>query len=335
MRPHRALLLPALALAVAATAVGSLGVGAVEIPPHRVWDALTFAEADPVEGTIVRGLRVPRILLGLLVGTGLAAAGTAYQALFRNPLADPYVIGASSGAALGAALAVLLRGTLAGGPLLLPAAAFAGALAAVAVVWSLGGIGGRSSPITLLLAGAAVSTLLGAVVALLMILNDRSLETIFGWLLGGLSDGGWAEVAYGGAMIGVGVVWLQLLARPLDALVLGEETAESLGLGRAHGRLAIVVAATLTTAAAVSVAGVIGFVGLVAPHAARMLFGGRHAVLVPASCLLGALLLLVADALARTVVAPQEIPVGILTALVGGPFFLYLLRNVTRAGEGS
>jgi iron complex transport system permease protein len=320
-----------LIVAVAAAAVASLGLGGAEIPPERVWSALAFGESDPVEGVIVRRLRVPRVLLALLVGTGLAGAGAAYQALFRNPLAEPFVIGASSGAALGAA--VLLA---AGAPLLaLPASAFVGAVAAVALVYLLGGVGARASAVSLILAGAAVSTVLNAGVSLVMIVDDESLQAIFGWLLGGFAGASWDEVAWGAPMLAVGVVWLVLLARPLDALTLGDDTARSLGLSLMRGRLAVVAAASLATAAAVAVAGIVGFVGLVAPHAARLLFGARHGVLMPASCLLGALLVVAADLAARTVAVPREVPVGILTALVGGPFFLYLLRTRLAPGEGA
>lgn len=327
-----ALLLAAAALLLAVTAVLSLGIGAVDVAPARVWAVLVGGVGGP-EAVIVRQLRLPRVLLAVLVGAGLAGAGTAYQALFRNPLADPYVIGASAGASLGATLAVLARGSGLGAPWLLPAAAFAGALLAVAVVWLLGGVGERSSPVTLLLAGVAVSTVLGAAVSLLMILEDQALRTIFGWLLGSLSGASWRQVAMGSGAVAAGVAWIWLLARPLDALSLGDDAARSLGLSLWRSRLALIAAASLTTAVAVSLTGVIGFVGLVAPHAARLLFGGRHGVLVPASCLLGALLLLAADGAARTLAAPQEIPVGVVTALIGGPFFLYLLRSSLRAGR--
>lgn len=327
---RRSLLLAATGAAVVLAAVASLGVGAVPVPPGEVWAALTGEPGDEIHRLIVVDLRLPRMLLAVLVGAGLASAGAGYQALFRNPLADPYVIGASSGAAMGATLALLARAAGEGESWLLPLAAFAGALGAVGVVWLLGGVGRRSSPITLLLAGVAVSTFLGACVSLLMILEDRSLRTIFGWLLGGLSGASWGQLAWSAPVILLGVAWTWGLARRIDVMTLGDDAARSLGLSLLGSRAALVVAASLTTAAAVSVAGVIGFVGLMAPHAARLLFGGRHHLLVPASCLLGALLMLLADGAARTLAPPQEIPVGIVTALVGGPFFLYLLRTATR-----
>jgi iron complex transport system permease protein len=331
-------LLPLLAVLLVGMAVVSLGLGAVKIPVPRVIAALgdgrLLAGGEILDRTIVRELRLPRLLLAILVGAGLGGSGAAYQGLFRNPLADPFVIGASSGAALGAVIAILAGGGPAGkGFQLLPVAAFLGALLAVALVYALGGLGTRSSATTLLLAGAAVSTVLGSAVSLLMILEDQSLPAIFGWLLGGLSDGSWRELRSSAPPILLGLLWIRLLARPLDALSLGDETARSLGLSL-RSRLAIIAAATLTTAAGVSVAGIIGFVGLMAPHGARWLLGPQHSRLIPGSCLLGSLLLLAADDLARTVAIPREIPVSIVTSLLGGPFFLYLLRS-RRSGETS
>lgn len=314
------LLLAVLAAVLALAGAGSLLVGSASIPAGKAAEILLGAGSS-LDRTILLDLRLPRVLLAIVVGAGLAGAGTAYQGLFLNPLADPFVIGASSGAALGATVAILL------GVSGLPFAAFLGSLGAVGLVYLLGGSGGSSSPLTLLLAGAAVSTIVGALVSLLMILNDQSLGVIFNWLLGGLSTATWRELGYGAPMIAVGIAALALFSRPLDALALGDDTARSLGLSVGTFRLAIVLAATLTTAAAVAAAGIIGFVGLVAPHAARRIVGGRSSRLLPASCFLGALLLLLADGAARGLAAPREIPVSIVTALVGGPFFLLLLRK--------
>lgn len=323
----------ALALAglLAAAAVVSLGLGSVEIPPGRILAALRGGPS--LEKTILLELRLPRVILAVIVGAGLAGAGTAYQGLFRNPLADPFVIGASSGAALGATLAILAGGGAAG-PFLLPVSAFAGALAAVALVYLLGGLGAQGSPLTLLLAGAAVSTVVGALVSLLMILNDQSLGVVFHWLLGSLAAATWVDVAWGAPMVLAGLAGLWLLARPLDALGLGDEAAISLGAPVGGLRAGVVLVATLATAAAVSLTGIIGFVGLVAPHAARLLVGARHGRMLPVSCLLGALLLLLADDAARSLAAPREIPVSVVTSLVGGPFFLFLLSRRGRRPGG-
>jgi iron complex transport system permease protein len=315
-----------------AALVVSLGLGAVPVAPGQVLEALAShtpwgGPANPVDVTIVWDLRLARALLAALIGAGLATAGAALQGLFRNPLADPFVVGASGGAALGATLAITVGLGLTGagfGPV--PLAAFAGALLAVAMVYAVAETGGHAPAMALLLAGVALSTLLSAAVSLLMLLNDRALHEVFAWLMGSLGGRSWPHLWASGPYLlgGMGALWL--LARPLDALACGEETAQSLGLSLPRARGAIVAAASLTTAAAVAAGGIIGFVGLIAPHIARLLFGADHVRLIPASALLGALLLLLADDLARTALAPIELPVGIVTALLGGPFFLYLLK---------
>jgi len=305
----------------------SVAVGAVVLPLPRVLRALLLPTAPGVEATdatIVWDIRFGRVLLAALLGTGLAVSGTALQGLFRNPLADPFVIGASSGAALGASLAIV-TGI---GPVSL--AAFAGSLLAVAAAYSIAEIGGVVPATALLLAGAALNTFLSAIVSLVMLFNEQSAYAVLNWLLGGLSGRSWphlwASLPY--LAIGLGLIWL--LSRPLDALAFGDETAQSLGLPLGWARVAIVAAASLTTAAAVSAGGTIGFVGLIAPHAARLLVGAEHARLIPASALLGALLLLLADDVARTILAPLELPAGVITAALGGPFFLYLLKTRQR-----
>jgi iron complex transport system permease protein len=309
----------------------SLGVGAVALPPGRVLGVLLSLSGSEVSRTdvaIIWDLRLARVLLAALIGAGLAGAGAAFQGLFRNPLADPFVVGASGGAALGATLAITagLRWSGAGfGPV--PLAAFVGSLLAVAIVYGVAEMGGTVPAIALLLAGAALRMLLSAIVSLLMIVNDRGLHETFAWLLGGLSGRSWPHLWASAPYLLVGLGGLWLMARPLDALASGEETAQSLGLPPARARGAVVAAASLATAAAVAAGGIIGFVGLIAPHIARLLFGANHARLIPTSALLGALLLLLADDLARTALAPVELPVGIVTALLGGPFFLYLLKT--------
>jgi len=306
----------------------SLGTGAVALPPARVLRAL-LNRADsalrPADVAIVWDLRLARALLALLVGAGLACAGAAFQGLFRNPLADPFVIGASGGASLGATLAIVVSGSGDGAAVSVPLAAFAGALLAVVIVYLVAAASGGDATTALLLAGATLSTVLSAVVALLMLLNDRKLQEIFGWLLGGFSGRSWGHLALSGPLLVIGLLALWLLARPLDALACGEEGARSLGLPLGQARAAIVVAASLITAAAVAASGIVGFVGLIAPHIARALVGTGHARLIPVAALSGALLLLLADSAARSVAAPLELPVGIITALVGGPCFLWLL----------
>jgi len=321
-----------------AALVLSLGMGAVYVPPRRVLNALLnplAPDVSPTDVAIVRELRLARVLLAALIGAGLAVSGTTFQGLFRNPLADPFIVGASGGASLGATLAITLglNWRFAGfGPV--PLAAFAGALLAVFVVYSVAQVGGRSSATGLLLAGAALSTLLSAAVSLLMLLNDETLHEVFTWIMGGLSGRSWPHLQSSGPYLLVGLVTLWLMARPLDALACGEEMARSLGLSLTVTRGAIVGAASLATAAAVAAGGIIGFVGLVAPHIARLLFGAAHHRMIPASALIGALLLLLADDLARTAIAPVELPVGIVTSLLGGTFFLYLLKTRQRELQG-
>jgi iron complex transport system permease protein len=326
LRLRPAIWAPALILGLAVAATLSLGVGAVWLAPEQVVRALlapSSPEARASVVTIVWDLRLARVLLAALVGAGLAGAGAAFQGMFRTPLADPFVIGASGGAALGATLAIL--GKVGAGSATVPAAAFVGAMAAVLAVYGITLASGASSATALLLAGAALSTILSAVVSLLMLMNDRALPEIFAWLLGGFSGRSWPQLVMSGPplLAGLGILWL--LARPLDALTSGEETARSLGLPLNVARGAIVAAASLVTAAAVAASGLIGFIGLAAPHIARLFCGSSHARLIPASALVGALLLLIADSVARTAIAPTELPVGVLTALLGGPFFLWML----------
>src|SRR5208337_2590152 len=311
-----------------ASAVLSLGVGAVSIPAGRVMRILLeppVSGAGATDVTIVWELRLPRLLLAGLIGGGLGAAGAGYQGLFRNPLADPFVIGASSGSALGATLAIVagLRESVFGMGAV-SAAALLGSLLAVATAYGIASMGRQVSIPSLLLAGVAVSSFIGALVSLLMFLNDEKLLTIFSWLMGSLSGRGWPVLWTTAPLVLAGglTVWLQ--SRSLDSLTFGEETAASLGLRLGRFRVLVVVAA------GVAAGGIIGFVGLVSPHVARLLVGARHVLLIPASGLLGALLLLLADDLARTISAPAELPVGVVTALLGSPFFLVLLKTQRR-----
>jgi len=319
--------------------VFSLGVGAVFISPDRVLNVLVNPNKpglDPTDIAIVRDLRLARILLAALVGAGLATAGAAFQALFRNPLADPFIIGASSGAALGATLAITLGLTwsMAGfGPI--PLAAFLGSLLAVLVVYAIAGGSGKATVMGMLLAGAALSTVLSSAVSMLMLVRDENLHEIFAWLMGGFGGRSWPHLGSSAPYLVVGMCTLWLLSRPLDAIACGDETAQTIGLSLSKVRGVVVAAATLVTAAGVAAGGVIGFVGLVAPHIARLFFGAAHHRLIPSSALIGALLTLLADDLARTVLAPLELPVGITTSLLGGIFFLYLLKTRQYEMRGS
>ena len=323
-----------LSVVLVIAAILSLGVGAVTISPGRILQILLADRGNSLastEMTIIWELRLPRLLLACFVGAGLGTAGAGYQGLFRNPLADPFVIGASSGAALGATLAIVngWQGSSLG-LACIPAASLIGSLGAVAIVYSVASVGRQIPILSLLLAGVAISSLLGAVVSLLMFLHEEKLMTIFGWLMGSLSGRGWATLWSTAPLILIGSSLLWLRSRALDALTFGEESAASLGLNLSRLRRTIVLSASLITAASVAGGGIIGFVGLIAPHMARSLVGARHAMVIPMSGVLGALLLLLADDFARTIVAPAELPVGVVTALLGSPFFLFLLKTRQR-----
>jgi cobalamin transport system permease protein len=330
---RRGLRILGLLLLMLTVGVASLAIGPVQLSATAIVEALLGGRTgDRVNATaIVWELRLPRIALAALVGLALGAAGAAYQGLFRNPLADPFVIGASSGSALGATLVIITAGkTSALGFAAVPLGGFVGAIGAAAIVYFSTAWWGRMPLVGLLLAGSAVSSFLGALVWLLMVLHDEDLAQIVAWLMGSLGGHGWAAVFGGGPYIACGIAGLCALARPLDALSLGEQPAKALGLPLTLVSGTVVAAASLASAAAVAVSGVIGFVGLIAPHLARACVGARHRYLIPASALTGAILLLLADDLARTVAAPVELPVGILTAILGGPFFLVVLATRSR-----
>lgn len=300
-------------------AAGALGAAVVLGPA-----AIPFAELGT--SPIVRDLRLPRALLAFLVGGALATAGTGLQGLLRNPLADPFLLGLSGGAGLGAVLAIALGW---GGPWGLPVAAFAGAVGAMVLVYRLGLVGGGAlDPRTMLLAGVAVGAFAAAVTTAIVSLAEASqLRNAFLWLWGGLSGASWQTLAVLAAYVPVPLAVLAAAARPLDLLALGEEPARYLGADVERVKRRVYLAASLLTAAAVAVSGVIGFVGLLVPHLARLVWGHRHRALLPAAFLGGGTLLTLADTLARTVVAPRELPVGIVTALVGVPVFALLLRR--------
>jgi len=324
-------LLILLSLALAVT-IFSVGAGAISISPGTVFKILTGAVNEGTEYIIVMNLRLPRVILAAMIGGGLAAAGTAFQGMFRNPLADPFVVGASGGAALGATLAIAFGLSIkVAGFSAVPITAFFGSIAAVFLVYLIAESGNNTSTISLLLAGTALSTILSSAVSLIMLLSDRTLHETYTWLLGGLSGRSWNDLTSTAPFILFGSSALWILSRPLDALASGEKTAISLGLPVKKTRALIVLMASLTTAAAVAAGGIIGFVGLVAPHIARIFFGSSHRRLIPASMLTGAIILMVADIISRTIVAPMELPAGIITSITGGVFFLYLLK--TKNGE--
>jgi len=304
-----------------------LSVGATSLPLGSVWQALGDASAPGA--AIVRELRLPRVLLAFSVGGALGVSGAALQALIRNPLADPYLLGLSGGAGLGAVSAMALALPLVWG---VPAAAFVGALGAVALVYRLSVVAGRRlDPRVLLLAGVIVGAFAGAIMTTIITLSTaEQLRNAFLWLLGGFSAASWESVwiFVGYALLPLGVLLAQ--ARPLDLLTIGDEPAQTLGVDVERLKRIVLLCTSLLTAAGVAVCGIIGFVGLVVPHALRGLVGPLHRRLLPAVFLAGGGFLVLADAAARTVVRPVELPVGVVTALIGVPLFALLLRRSLR-----
>lgn len=281
--------------------------------------------------TIVLSIRLPRVILAGVVGAALAIAGATYQGLFRNPLADPYLIGVAQGAALGAVIGFLLPSTWHGmGFGVIPLLAFAGALISTAIVYNLARVGKTLPTTTLILAGVALGAFLGSIVSYLIISSGEEMPGIIFWLMGSFSLSQWSEVKTVLPYVVAGIIVILLYARPLNVMQLDEEQAQQLGINVERLKLILLAAATLITAAAVSFVGIIGFVGIIIPHAIRLIWGADHRFLLPLSVLTGAIFLILADLLARTVLAPTEIPIGIITALGGAPFFLYLLRRKRR-----
>ncbi len=326
-----------LALATVAVALIAAAWGSVRIPVETIARMVALRLGLPGAGvatwpasweTIIFTIRLPRVILAGLVGASLALSGATYQGLFRNPLADPYLIGVASGAALGATAATVLR---------LPLSfyrygatqwcAFAGALIAVAFVYGLARVGGTTPLTALLLSGVAVSALASAATSFLMYWHGDKLLTVYAWLLGGFTTASWSQTFQIAPYLLIGVLVMVPAARLLDALQIGEEGAATLGIDVERLKIILVVVATFVTAAAVSVSGLIGFVGLIVPHIIRLVWGAGHRMLLPASLFAGAIFLILADGLARTALRTGEIPVGVLTALCGAPFFLFLLRR--------
>ena len=340
-RPPYFLVIIILAAALVPALLWGLLSGSVSMSPKTVWEAFSFlfgGEGNETAAILLFRIRLPRLLLAILVGASLGTAGACFQGLFRNSLADPYIIGASSGAALGAALAVSIAGlpglgffSVLGPPGFF---AFVGSIGAVFLAFIISRSSGNiPSPGTLILAGTSVSAFCSALLALVLVIKDRNLIQVYYWLLGSLSGATWSRLLSALPFMILGNVVIFFSVRPLDLLLQGEEASESLGLDPLKTRFILAVAATLPVAAAVSVSGVIGFVGLIAPHAVRFFTGPGHRRLLPAAALAGALLTLVADNLARNLIPPVELPLGVITSLGGAPFFLFLLvRRGSRSG---
>lgn len=315
--------------------IGALYLGTVRIPVGDIIAVLRGAKgAESTAAVIILKLRLPRLTLAFIVGASLALAGCILQGLLRNPLADPYIIGASAGASVGAAVALTITGSLGLqfaesvlGLGLLPPFAFVGAVTTVAVVYQVARVRDRVPVVTLLLAGIAFSTVLNAVLSLLIYFSDAIVQPLIYWLMGSLGSRGWKHVLTVLPYPVLGAVYVAVKSEVLDAFAMGEEKAQQLGVEVEQEKRRLLALAALLTAAAVAVSGVIGFVGLLIPHVVRLIYGPSHRQLMWRSLLWGGNFMILADTAARTLLSPTEIPVGIITALCGGPYFIYLLKQ--------
>ncbi len=325
-------------LVIAAVLLGA-GVGAVDIAP---WDVVKIiaghlgvpVTVDPQQDAILWAIRLPRVALGLLVGGALALSGAALQGVFRNPLADPSIVGVASGASVGAVAAIMtgLSGIVMGGTQL---AAFAGGVIAALAVYALARNEGRTETVTLILVGVAITAIAGALVGLMIArADDDQLRDIVFWSLGSLGAATWPLVAATAPFVILGVTIALAQTRPLDLLSLGEREAIHLGINVERVRLLLIPALALATSAAVAAVGIVAFVGLLVPHVVRLLAGPTHRIVLPGSLLIGAGALVLADLAARTITAPVELPLGVVTAIVGGPTFLWLVLRTRRAHGG-
>ncbi|MGM0502224.1 MAG: FecCD family ABC transporter permease [Bacillota bacterium] len=324
LTPRDGILIGLLFVLLVVTIIIAVQLGATSIS----WSSLWQWDFTAIEQTIIFQIRLPRIILAALVGSALATSGVTFQGLFKNSMADPYVIGISAGASLGAAIAINYGfNTYYYGISLVSLFAFAGALLTVIVVYKLAEVGGQVPVGTLLLAGIALSFFLSALVSLLMILNHQSLEQVVHWLMGSLSASNWQEVKMVAPIVILGWWVIYYFATDLNIMLLGDEAAHYLGVTVTKVKVILLVTASLLTGIVVSVSGVIGFIGLIVPHILRLLVGPNHRILLVTAAVVGGIFLIIADTLARTILAPTEIPVGIITALCGAPFFIYLLEQ--------
>jgi iron complex transport system permease protein len=319
-------------LLLLATLTLSLAIGSVFIPFGELWKILRGV-GEATFTLIIWQIRLPRTVLIALAGAALGGSGAAYQGLFRNPLADPYLIGVASGAGLGAVIAMSIQWPYSfWGLMAIPMAAFLAALLTVFIVYSLARVGQTVPTTNLILAGVAFSSFATSLTSFLMLRSTGEVRRALGWLLGGISLTGWDSVLALLPYLAVGMGLLLVSGHALNLMQFGDDQAQQLGLNVTRSRAIILAAASLTTAAAVAFAGIIGFIGLVVPHIVRMWFGADYRRVIPLSLLGGASALLISDVIARVVLAPQEIPVGIVTALAGAPFFLWVLRRAKNQG---
>lgn len=318
--------------ALAASTVGAAGVSLLDCAKiigstlPVLGAHIDISALDPSSALIILKIRLPRIILAALIGMALSASGAVFQGIFKNPMADPYVLGVSSGAAVGAT-AVILAGL--GGSILgfsvLTIGAFIGAMGTALLVYTIARTGGKTPVITLLLAGIAVNFFLSALISTAMALNKSQMERIIYWTMGSVATANWQKVLTTGIPVILGVMLIMFYARDLNAMSLGEDNAKSLGIDSESLKKKLLILSSFVTASAVAVSGIIGFVGLVVPHVVRMATGPDHRTLLPFSTLAGAIFMIVADTLSRTIVAPAEMPLGVITSLFGAPYFLVLL----------
>ncbi len=334
-RFKRGAVFPLLGLILIVTIIIAGSIGAVSISLATIlgsiWARMGGFTGSHAVGTgmkdfIIWQVRMPRVVLSMLVGASLAVAGVATQGLFKNPMADPYIVGVSFGGGLGATVALLYGAALGFGEFLVPAAAFLGALGATFLVYNLARTGGRVPVSTLILSGIAVGSFFSAIISLLMAMHGEDLQSVVFWLMGGMAARSWRHVGMVIPFIAVGFALAMAFSRELNVMVMGDERAYQLGVDIERAKRILIVAVSLLAGAAVSVSGLIGFVGLIIPHVVRLVVGPDHRILLPCSALVGAIFLIFTDTLARTILAPAEIPVGIITALFGAPFFIFLLR---------
>ncbi len=336
-RAKPALVFPLLSLLLLVSLVLGVVIGPVPIPlgetAQIIWAQIGFSGSDAINAAhrlIIGQVRLPRALTGALVGLILGISGTVMQGIFRNPLADPYLLGIASGASAGAALVIALH--LESGPFILPLGSFIGGAIAVLTVYRLGMRARRASLLSLILAGIALGTLFSAATSFLITISGEELREIIFWIMGGLGRANWTYLRLLTAIGLVGAALIFIFSRDLNAMALGEAGARHLGIDPERLQNVLLGIVTLMTGAAVAVSGTIGFVGLITPHALRLIVGPDHRLLLPASALAGASFLVLSDTLARTVLQPVELPVGIITAFVGVPFFLYLLMRIRPEG---
>jgi iron complex transport system permease protein len=325
------------AIVLIAVAASSIAIGSTDIPfidvfkvfMSRLFSLSIIPDYPASMYTIIFDIRLPRILMAGLVGAALAVAGAAYQGMFHNPLADPYLTGVSQGAALGAVIGFLIPAAIPS--IYIPLLAFMGAILSAMSVFFIARTGKVVPITTLILGGVAVGAFLSSITSYLITVSGNKVHSIIFWLLGTFSIADWNSVAVTAPYIACGIIVIMIFARPLNIMQLDEEQAQQLGINVERVKLVILLAATISTAAAVCFCGAIGFVGIIVPHAIRIIFGPDYRLLLPMSMLTGAGFLILADTASRTLLAPTEIPVGVITALIGAPFFLYVLRKRKQA----